>query len=108
MTRATESTDRDPDDGRIFDVVEDRDRSRFVLRRDGMVVSFATYVERDGSVVVPHVETLLEHRGQGYADRLLEGMLAQLRASDRTIVALCSYAAGYLRANPQHHDLVAT
>lgn len=98
---------RDPDDDRSFAVIEDVDAGRFELRRDGEAMGYASYMERDGAIVVPHVETFLEHRGQGYAARLMEGMLALLRAGDRTIVPLCPYAAGYIRDNPRHHDLVA-
>ena len=87
-------------------VVENVHLGRFELLRDGDVVSFASYRERDGSIVVPHVETAPEHRGNGFAAQLMEGMLAILRADGRTIVPLCPFAARHIRDNEQHHDLL--
>lgn len=89
-------------------VIENRELGRFELLRNGEVVSFATYTERDGTVIVPHIETAIEHRGNGYSSELLEGMLAMLRASDRTVTPICPVAAQYIRSNEQHHDLVAS
>ncbi len=57
-------------------------------------------------MVVPHVETVVEHRGQGMADRLMEGVVDLVRRDGMTILPLCSWAAGYLRAHPEHHDVV--
>lgn len=90
-----------------FAVTENVDEGRFELRRDGDLVSFASYRQQGETVIVPHVETLPDHRGQGYAGRLMDGVLAQLRASDRTITPLCPFAAGHIRDNPEHHDLLA-
>lgn len=90
-------------------VFERADAGRFELVIDGEVVSFATFTERDGGdVAVPHVETNPAHRGNGRAAQLMDGMLALLRASDRTITPLCPFAAGHVRDNPAHHDLVTT
>jgi len=87
-------------------VVENAHLGRFELLRNGEVVSFASYRERGTSVLVPHVETAPEHRGNGYAAELMEGLLAILRAEDRTIVPLCPFAARHIRDNEQHHDLL--
>ena len=90
-----------------FEVIENSSDGRFELHRDGELVGFAVYSQQGDVTVVPHVETLAEHRGQGYAATLMEGLLDQLRASGRTIVPLCSFAAQHLREHPQHHDLLA-
>ncbi len=90
-----------------FEVVENAEEGRFELRRDGALVGFASYRQQGETVIVPHVETFPEHRGQGYAARLMEGLLAQLRSSGRTITPLCPFAAGHVRDNPQHHDLLS-
>lgn len=90
-----------------FEVSNEPDHHRFVLRRDGEIVAHATY-HRDGTTItVPHVETAPQHRGNGYAARLVEGMLAELRARDERIVPLCWFAADHIRSNPKHHDLLA-
>lgn len=90
----------------VVDAGVDGGPARFELHRDGDVVSYATYHVRDGAVVVPHVETLAQHRGNGFADRLMEGMIDILREQERTIVPICSFAAGYLRQRPEHADLL--
>lgn len=68
-----------------FEVVDDREAGRFELRREGEMVSFASYDQRESTVVVPHVETLREHRGQGYAAKLMDGLLRIIRTDQRTI-----------------------
>jgi predicted GNAT family acetyltransferase len=89
-----------------FVIVENVADGRFELRRDGEVVSAASYAERDGQVIVRHVRTEPEHREQGYAGRLMDGLLQDLRDSGRTIAPLCSFAADHLRENPEWHDLL--
>ncbi len=89
-------------------VVDNVAASRFELRSEtGEVLSFADYRDRDGTLVVPHVETALEHRGQGNADRLMDGVVANLRETGRTITPLCPFAAAYLRDRPETHDLLS-
>lgn len=83
--------------------------SRFELRRgseSGELVGWAAYRREDGAVVIPHVETLVQYRGQGFADRLMAGIVATVRRSGGTIMPLCSFAAGHLRDHPEHADLV--
>jgi predicted GNAT family acetyltransferase len=90
----------------LFVVVENIADGRFELRRDGDVVSAATYTERDGQVIVRHVRTKPEHREQGYAGRLMDGLLQDVRDSGRTIAPLCPFAADHVRENPEWHDLL--
>lgn len=90
-----------------FVVTENPDAGRFELHRDDELVSFATYRTHDDTVVVPHVETLWQHRGQGNADRLMAGMLDELDRTTRRIVPLCSFAASHIRDRPERHDLLA-
>ena len=94
----------DPDG---FEVTEHVDYGRFELRRDGDLLSYADYRAEDGTVVVPHVETIPHHRGNGYAARLVDGLLAIIDRDGRRIVPLCSFARAHIRDNPQHHHLVA-
>ena len=89
-----------------FEVHDDPDAGRFELRRDGELVSYAVYENRDGVVVVPHVETIARHRGNGYGARLMEGLLSIIRADQRRITPLCSFAASHIDEHPEHHDLL--
>lgn len=92
-----------------FEVTDVTDEQRFELRRAGELVGYATYDRRDDAVVVPHVETLAQHRGQGYASRLMAGVVTIVRGDGRTILPRCPFAADYLRRHPEdidvlHHD----
>ena len=89
-----------------FTVHEQSDMQRFELRRDDEVVGYARFREHGDAVVVPHVETLREHRGQGYAGRLMDGIVDHLRSTGRTIAPHCSFAASYIREHPEHDDLL--
>lgn len=89
-----------------FEVVENTEDGRFELHRDATLVGFASYSQQGSAVIVPHVETFPEHRGQGYAAKLMEGLLANLRSSGRTITPLCPFAARHVRDHPEHHDLL--
>lgn len=71
------------------------------------VIGYAAYSVDGDTVVIDHVQTAPEHRGNGYAAELMAGLLDQLRASDRRVIPVCSYAVAYLRDNPEHRDLHA-
>jgi predicted GNAT family acetyltransferase len=96
-----------PGAGPTFEVIDDTEASRYELRRDGTTVGLASYRRQGDQVVVPHVETFPEHRGQGFAARLMDGVLEQIRAAGESIVPLCPFAASHIRDNPEYHDLVA-
>jgi len=88
-------------------VVENVEASRFELRDGDELLSLADYRTRDDVIVVPHVETIPAHRGQGNAARLMDGLLEIIRADGRSIVPLCPFAAAHIRDDPAHHDLLA-
>ena len=94
--------------GTEHEVIENASAGRFELHIDGAVISVADYSEHeDGVVAVPHVWTEPGQRGNGYASQLMDGVLGQLRASDRKIVPTCPFAARHVRQNPEHQDLLA-
>jgi predicted GNAT family acetyltransferase len=88
-------------------VVDDATSSRFTLQLDGEVVSRADYSVTGTVVTVPHVETDPPHRGNGYAEALMDGVIESIREQGRTIRPLCSYAASYMHERPETHDLMA-
>ena len=100
------TAERQADEPSGFEVADVPERNRFELRRDGAVVGFATYRTDGNAVVVPHVETLPEHRGQGFANRLLDGLTEMLADDGRMIVPVCPFAAEYYRAHPEHRVVV--
>jgi predicted GNAT family acetyltransferase len=81
-------------------------RHRFELEEDGHV-AFADY-RRAGAVLrIPHVEAPHALRGTGAAGRLMEGMLALIRARGEKIHPICPYAIAYLERHKEHQDLLA-
>ncbi len=52
-------------------------------------------------MTIPHVETVPAHRGNGYAEALMDGVVESLREQGRTIRPLCSYAASYMHERPR-------
>ncbi len=89
-----------------YEVIENVADGRFELHRDGELMSSATYRQNDDLVVIPHVGTLPQHRGRGYASRLMDGILDIIRSDGRTIAPLCPFAAQHIRDDPRHHDLL--
>ncbi len=89
-------------------VVTDRpDANRFEMHRNGDLVGFADYRVQGDTLMVPHVETLRPHRGQGYGARLMDGLLEIIRADGRRIEPVCPFAADHIRSEPALHDLLA-
>lgn len=94
-------------DGNSYAVTRNDVLSRFELHGNGVLLSHATFSD-DGTVVtVPHVATIPEHRGQGNAGRLMEGVLRHVRMTRSNIAPVCPFAASHIAENPQWQGLVA-
>jgi len=89
-----------------FGVTRHDDAGRYELRRGNELLSWATFRQRGAAVLIPHVETLPEHGGNGYAARLLDGTLDLIRAAGQTVTPLCPYAESYIQSKPEHWDLL--
>ena len=87
--------------------VEDNVANQRFELREGDHVVFADYQRRNDVLIIAHVEAPLALRGTGAAGRLMEGMLAMLRARGEKLVPVCSYAAAYLARHEEHRDLTA-
>ncbi len=90
----------------MSNVVDNPARSRFELEEAGHV-AFADYRRQAQVLVIPHVESPIALRGKGTAGRLMEGVLAIVRARGEKVVPVCSYAAAYIRQHHEHQDLLA-
>ena len=87
-------------------VTDNRDRSRFELKEQGLT-AFADYRREPGRLVITYVEAPVALRGGKTAGRLMEGVTAHARAEGVKIVPVCGYAAAWLRRRPEHADLMA-
>ncbi len=92
-------------------VTDNADASRFELHAGDALLSYADYtVTRSADatvVVVPHVQTIPEHRGQGNAAKLMDGLLDIIRSDGRRIEPICPFAVDHINNHPEHHDLRA-
>lgn len=77
-------------------LVVSRGDDRYELRDGDELLSFASYSEIDGVVVVPYVETRVQHRGNGYSSVLMAGVVDDLRARGMRIDARCWVAREYV------------
>jgi len=70
-------------------------------------VSFADYRDLAGVRAILHVETPPAARGLGYAQKLMDAIVADARAKRLPLRASCSYAVAYFRRHPAACDVLA-
>jgi predicted GNAT family acetyltransferase len=63
------------------------------------------YIQDAKNFVITHVGVYPEHRGQGVAAKIVEAALGFARENALRVIPMCSYAAAYIRRNPQHMEL---
>jgi uncharacterized protein len=76
----------------------------FEVRIDGQL-SKLDYIQNAENFVIAHVGVYPEHRGQGVAAKIVEAALQYARANGLRVIPMCSYAAAYIRRNPQYIEL---
>src|ERR1700744_5493835 len=76
-------------------VTDNPDRHRYEMPVEGRT-AFATYRRDPGRLLVPHVEAPPELQGRGVAGRLMEGIVAAVRADGVKLTPLCGYAAAWM------------
>lgn len=89
------------------DLVVSRRDDRYELRDGDELLSFAAYSEADDVVIVPHVETRVRHRGNGYSSVLMAGIVDDLRTRGLRIDPICWVARQYVAELPDASDLTA-
>ena len=83
------------------------DRAQYELYDGDELLSFATFTEIDGVVIVPHVETRPQHRGNDYSSVLMDGVVDDLRTKGLRINPICWVARRCVEALPDADDLMA-
>lgn len=63
------------------------------------------YIQDDKNFVITHVGVYPELRGQGVAGKIVEAALQHAKQKSLRVVPMCSYAAAYIRRNPQYLEL---
>ncbi len=65
------------------------------------------YIQDDKNFVITHVGVYPELRGQGVAGKIVEAALQYAKQKSLRVVPMCSYAAAYIRGNPQYLELTS-
>ena len=63
------------------------------------------YIQDGKNFVITHVGVYPELRGQGIAGKIVEAGLQYARQNSLRVIPMCSYAAAYIRRNPQYSEL---
>lgn len=88
------------------EVVDQPERSRYVLTAGGEEVGFSAYLDRDGLRVFTHTEVDPAHGGKGYGSILAKGVLDAVRAAGLKAVPLCPFIAAYVQKHPDYDDIL--
>jgi predicted GNAT family acetyltransferase len=102
MTDTTSSPDR-------LEVVHEPGdpRGRFVVYLPDGLEAELTYSRGGGRLVADHTYVPPSFRGHGLAEKLVNALIAEVRASGDRILPLCSYVAAQFRRHPEWADLRA-
>lgn len=63
------------------------------------------YFQDGDNFVIAHVGVDPALRGQGLAGKLMEASLEYAKQNSLRVIPMCSYAAHYIRKNPQYLEL---
>jgi len=96
-----------PTESGALRVSRDEDRSQYELHDGDELLSFAPFTESEGVMTVPHIETLVQHRGHSYSSVLMDGLVADLRSRGLRIEPTCVVVRGYVRALADADELMA-
>jgi predicted GNAT family acetyltransferase len=82
---------------------------RYVARIDGVegAGELAFTVQAPGRISADHTETPTTMRGRGVGEALIEGMVADARASGFRIIPICPYVRAQSQKHPEWGDVIA-
>jgi predicted GNAT family acetyltransferase len=90
-----------------FVLTEEKDASRYALRRDGVLVSVLDYRDDGRTIALTRAFTIPMFRGHGYAAQVVEGAVADIEArGGRDVNAVCWYVADWFQAHPEKKPLL--
>jgi predicted GNAT family acetyltransferase len=88
-------------------LIDDTDRGRFELYRDGELVGwlYRTHLKPNRYALL-HTEVEPSHQHQGVAGAMVRRVLDEIRAREGTITAICPFVADYLSRMITYADLI--
>lgn len=86
-----------------LEVIQNKEENRFEVWIDGHL-SELDYQQDEGTFVIAHVGVHPRHRGGGVAGKLTRAALEYARRRSLKVIPVCSYAAAFIRRNPQYSE----
>jgi uncharacterized protein len=88
-------------------VVDNAKKSRYEAYVDDTLAGSVTYRFEQGVLVLVHTEVEAAFERHGVGNRLVSGVLDDVRARGLRIVPVCPFIVAYLERHPEQADLVA-
>jgi len=63
------------------------------------------YIQDGKNFVIAHVGVYPEYRNHGIAAKIVQTALEYAKQNSLRVIPMCSYAAAYIRRNPQYAEL---
>lgn len=89
------------------ELVKNEAEQRYEIHLDGKRIGFIDYVRDTDVVALPHTEVDKEYGGQGYAQKLADFALADIRDTGLLVRPACSFIRKHIERNPAYGTLVA-
>lgn len=91
--------------GPIVAVRNNTDARRYEITVGEEMAGYAEYVMGE-QIVFPHTVIDTAFEGRGLAGQLVSAALDDARTLNKTVVATCSFVAGYIERHPDYADLL--
>lgn len=88
-----------------LEVIHNEAEKRFEVWIEGDL-SKLDYLQDGNNFVIMHVGVYPEFRGQGVAGKITQAALEYASVNSLRVIPMCSYAAWYIRNNPQYAGLM--
>jgi uncharacterized protein len=89
------------------EITDNTVRSRFELLADGELVGWLEYRPAGDSVILAHTEVREGREGEGLGGILVRAALDAVRASGKTVIPTCPFAATYIDRHPALDEYLA-
>ena len=89
-----------------LEIIHNKTEHRFEVWIEGYLCKL-DYIQDRNNFVIAHVGVYPDFRGQGVAGKIVEASLEYAKQNSLRVIPMCSYAAAYIRSNPQYLELTS-
>jgi len=87
------------------EVIDNTERQRYEIRRDGQTLGFAAYQKANRLIVFTHTEIEPGLKGQGIGGQLVRGALDDVRSKGLPVLPICPFVQEWMSRHPEYLDL---